>query len=42
VSCSWRSMEESVEAIHHPARWSVSPSGMAFTGQPVSRMQLRW
>jgi hypothetical protein len=24
------------------ARWLVRPSGMAFTGQPPSRMQLRW
>jgi hypothetical protein len=42
VSCSWRSMEESTEVIHHPAHWSVRPSGMASTGQPLSRMQLRW
>jgi hypothetical protein len=37
-----RSMEESAEVIHHPAHWSVRPSGMAFIGQPLSRMQLRW
>jgi hypothetical protein len=42
MSYSRRSMEESAEVIHHPARWSVRPSGMAFTGQPPSRMQLRW
>jgi hypothetical protein len=42
MSCSRRSMEESAEVIHHPAHWSVRPSGMAFTGQPLSRMQLRW
>ena len=37
-----RSMEVSAEVIRHPARWSVRPSGMAFTGQPLSRMHLRW
>jgi hypothetical protein len=37
-----RSMEKSAEVIHHPARWSVRPSGKAFNGQPLSRMQLRW
>jgi hypothetical protein len=35
-------MEESAEVIPHPAHWSVRPSGMAFTGQPLSMMQLRW
>jgi hypothetical protein len=42
VSYSWRSMEESAEVIQHPAQWLVRPSGMAFTGQQLSRMQLRW
>jgi hypothetical protein len=42
VSCLRRSMEESAEVIHHPAHWSVRPSGMASTGQSLSRMQLRW
>jgi hypothetical protein len=42
MSCSRRSMEESAEVIHHPAHLSVRPSGMAFTGQPLSRMRLRW
>jgi hypothetical protein len=42
MSCSRRSMEESAEVIPHPARWLVKPSGMAFTGQPPSRMQPRW
>jgi hypothetical protein len=35
-------MEESAEVIDHPAHWSVRPSGMASTSQPLSRMQLRW
>jgi hypothetical protein len=39
VSCSRRSMEESAKVIHHPAHLSVRPSGMAFTGQPLSRTQ---
>jgi hypothetical protein len=42
LSCSRRSIEESAEVIHHPAHWSVMPSGMASTGLPLSRMQLRW
>jgi hypothetical protein len=42
VSYSRRSMEESVEVIHHPAHWFVRPSGMASTGQLLSRMQLSW
>jgi hypothetical protein len=42
MSYSRRSMEESAEVIHHPAHWLVRPSGMASTGQPLSRMQLRW
>jgi ribonuclease HI len=32
VTCSQRSMEANAEAILHPARWSVRPSGMVFTG----------
>jgi hypothetical protein len=39
VSYSRRSMEGSVEAILHPAHWSVRPSGMVFIGQPPSRMR---
>jgi hypothetical protein len=39
---SRRSMEESAEVIQHPAHWLVRPSGMAFTGQQLSRMQMRW
>jgi transposase InsO family protein len=35
-------MEESAEVIPHPTHWSVRPSGMASTGQPLSRMQLKW
>jgi hypothetical protein len=42
VNYSWRSMEASTEVIQHPAHWLVRPSGMAFTGQLLSRMQLRW
>jgi hypothetical protein len=42
VSYSRRSMEESAEVIQHPAHWLVRPSGMVFTGQQLSRMQLRW
>jgi hypothetical protein len=42
VSYSRRSMEESVEVIHHPAHWLVRPSGMASTGQLLSRMQVHW
>jgi ribonuclease HI len=42
VSYSRRSMEVSAKVIRHPARWSVRPSSMASTGQPLSRMQLRW
>jgi hypothetical protein len=42
VSYSWRSMEESAEVIQHPAHWLVRPSDMVFTGQQLSRMQLRW
>jgi hypothetical protein len=42
MSCSRRSMEENAEVIHHPARWSVRPSSLVFTGQPFSKMQLRW
>jgi hypothetical protein len=40
VSYSRISMEGSVEVILHPARWSVRPSGMVFTGQLPSRMRL--
>jgi hypothetical protein len=42
MSYSRRSMEVSAEVIPHLARWSVRPSGVASTGQPPSRMQLRW
>jgi hypothetical protein len=42
ATCSWRSMEASAEVILHPARWSVRPSGMAFTSRQRSRMQLSW
>jgi hypothetical protein len=35
-------MEESAEVIQHPAHLLVRPSGMVFTGQQLSRMQLRW
>jgi hypothetical protein len=42
MSYSRRSMDESTEVIHHPAHWLVRPSGMAFTGQLLSRMQLSW
>jgi hypothetical protein len=42
MSYSRRSMEESAEVIQHPAHWSVRPSGMASTGQLLSRMQQRW
>jgi hypothetical protein len=35
-------MEESAKVIQHPAHWLVRPSGMVFTGQQLSRMQLRW
>jgi hypothetical protein len=42
VSCSRRSIEETVEVIHHPAHWMVRPLGMASTGQLLSRMQLSW
>jgi hypothetical protein len=35
-------MEESAEVIPHPTHWSVRHSGMASTGQPLSRMQLKW
>jgi hypothetical protein len=40
--CLQRSMEASAEVTLHPARWSVKPSGMAFTGRQRSRMQLSW
>jgi hypothetical protein len=42
VSSSRRSMEVSAEVIPDLAHWSVRPSSMASTGQPPSRMQLRW
>jgi hypothetical protein len=40
ATCSRRSMEASAKVILHPARWSVKPSSMAFTGRQRSRMQL--
>jgi hypothetical protein len=40
MSYSRRSKEESAKVIHHPTHWLVRPSGMASTGQPLSRMQL--
>jgi hypothetical protein len=42
MNYSLRSMEESAEVIQHPTHWLVRPSGMAFTGRLLSRMQLRW
>jgi hypothetical protein len=42
ATCSRRFMEASAEVILHPVRWSVRPSGMAFTSRQRSRMQLSW
>jgi hypothetical protein len=42
ATCSQMSMEVSVGTMHLPARWSVKPFDMDFTGLQPSRTSLNW
>jgi hypothetical protein len=42
MSCSQKFMEVSMGTMHLPARWSVKPFGMDFTGLQLSRTPSSW